>query len=154
MSKIFFDHYGKKLNQLKPISDAKKILSEIAKQHTLVIISSTIEPLIERFLKKYALNKYFASILGKNFNRSKIIKIKFALKKYNFKPTQSLFITDTVGDMLEAKKCGVGSIAVSWGFHSISLLKKYNPLAIVKIPVELVKLISSELNISNSHFNL
>lgn len=128
--KDFFFYYKELLKDLKPVPYADKVLNLLAKKYLLIIVSSTPENLIAQFLNKYALKKYFKTILGKNFDHSKIIKINFALKKYRMIKNNCLFITDTVGDIVEARKCGVKSVAVSQGFHSPATLRKAKPIKI------------------------
>src|SRR3989338_4967011 len=65
------------------------------------------------FIKKIG-KKYILTIAssGKQEN------IKDLLNKYQATPGQAFFVTDTVGDIKEAKKHGLKAIAVTWGFHS------------------------------------
>jgi len=53
------------------------------------------------------------------------------LREYKAKPEDCVFITDTLGDMREAARCGVWSIGVTWGFHERERLEKGNFFAIV-----------------------
>ena len=53
-----------------------------------------------------------------------------------------IFVTDTLGDIKEAIKCNVQSIAVTWGFQPKERLLKGNPYAIVETPEELFAAIS------------
>lgn len=76
---------------------------------------------------------------------SKIIKINSILKKYNIEPNDTVFITDTLGDIKEAKECGVKSIAVTWGLHDRETLEKGNPVAIIDDPRELLRVIEKVL---------
>ena len=41
---------------------------------------------------------------------------------------------DTLGDMLEAERVGVGAIGVSWGFQKHGTLAKGNPFKVVDEP--------------------
>ena len=64
------------------------------------------------------------------------------LEKYGIQPNDCVFITDTLGDMREAKAAGVGAIGVSWGFHSRETLSKDEPLRIVESPQDMPRAIS------------
>ena len=79
--------------------------------------------------------------MGGDIHRSKVAKIQMILKKHGIKPAEAIFITDTLGDMREAIKCGVLSIGVTWGFHEKERLQKGNPFVIVETPQELPKAI-------------
>lgn len=52
-------------------------------------------------------------------------------------PKDAVFITDTLGDIREARECDIDSIAVTWGFHERKTLEKGNPIVIVSDPREL-----------------
>ena len=70
-------------------------------------------------------------------HRSKIEKIRMLFEKYAIGPDRSVFITDTLGDMHEAKEHELGVIACSWGFHPHQQLEKGMPFRIVDTPAEL-----------------
>jgi len=127
----FFDIYGPKLMQLRLTAGSADVLKELSKEYIILIVSSTPSFLIKSFFKRHKVLKYFTKILGSDFNKSKIHKINYALKKYKLPPENCLFITDTLGDILEAKKCGVKSIAVTGGFHFQKTLRKGKPLKII-----------------------
>ena len=42
-----------------------------------------------------------------------------------------MFITDTIGDLREARHVHLRSIAVTWGYHPKELLEAENPFRIV-----------------------
>jgi phosphoglycolate phosphatase-like HAD superfamily hydrolase len=57
-----------------------------------------------------------------------------------------LFITDTVGDIIEAEKCAIRSVAVTWGYHDTTNLTKAKPAAIVNDTTELLSKIKTILS--------
>jgi phosphoglycolate phosphatase-like HAD superfamily hydrolase len=63
-------------------------------------------------------------------------------EKYGTSASECVFVTDTLGDMLEAKKEHVGAIAVSWGFHSREVLEKGEPFRILEMPSEIVSTVA------------
>ena len=117
----------------------------LAKNYKLVIISSTNTSYINDFLKKENLFACFLDVLGADVHTSKTLKIKTILEKYDISPSNSVFITDTLGDIKEAKECGVSSIAVTWGLHGKSILEKGEPLKIIDNPQDLVGAIENVL---------
>ena len=66
-------------------------------------------------------------------------------EKYDLKPDDCVFITDTLGDILEAKKVNVRSIAVTFGFHDQERLKRGEPLHLVSDFAEIRPLLESIL---------
>ena len=119
------------------------ILKKMSQQYNLFIISATIDDNLNHFLKLGQLNNYFKKILGATTHKSKTKRFKMIFDKYNFLPEECLFVTDTVGDILEAKEANLDSIAVTWGYHNEQLLINYNPKAIAHFPKELISIIKS-----------
>jgi len=113
--------------------------------YKLSIISSSWGDIISSFLKKENLTNYFDDILGFDIHTSKVVKIKSLLEKYNVLPKDAVFITDSLGDILESNECDVKSIGVTWGLHDKKTLEKGNPVAIIDDPRELLKTIESVL---------
>lgn len=68
-------------------------------------------------------------------------------ENYNADSANYLFVTDTLGDIREAEKCNIKSIAVAWGYHPVTTLEKGNPIAIVQTPKELVEAIRTSFKI-------
>ncbi|MFZ3015756.1 MAG: HAD hydrolase-like protein, partial [Minisyncoccia bacterium] len=60
-------------------------------------------------------------------------------------PKDVVFITDSLGDILEGNECGVKSIGVTWGLHGRETLKKGNPVAIIDDPRDLEGVINNVL---------
>jgi len=116
----------------------RQMVAEISKYSVLTIVSSSTTRLITGIIEKEGLMPYFSDILGSDVHTSKVEKVKTLLAKYSVSPDDAVFITDTLGDIREAEKCGVKSIAVTWGFHEESTLAKGNPVQIVHTPEELL----------------
>jgi phosphoglycolate phosphatase len=76
-------------------------------------------------------------VLGYDFHTSKVVKINYLLDKYKISPENSVFITDTLGDVREANECNVKSIGVTWGLHKEDTLKMGNPEKIIENPIDL-----------------
>jgi phosphoglycolate phosphatase len=114
----------------------------LKKLGALHIISSTKEESIKKFLKYNKLN-YFDEILGYDFHKSKVEKFKYLLNKYNLKSDEVVFVSDTLGDILEAAEVNIRTIAVDYGFHDTDRLKKGNPLKIVSNLDELLKVLKN-----------
>ena len=72
--------------------------------------------------------------------RSKVEKFKMILEKYNVTVDETIFITDTLGDVREASVVGIPTIAVTWGAHDREFFtrEKYeNLIGIEDTPEEL-----------------
>lgn len=120
----------------------KEIIIELEKNYTLIVISSTITSPIKEFLEGHDLANHFVEIMGNDVHKSKVEKIKMVFEKYNVGAKNCVFITDTLGDMYETEKMGVGAIGVTWGFHTSETLKQGQPFRLVENPNELLTTIS------------
>ena len=138
-------NYDNSVREIKIPNFLKEIVSALAKKYILVIISSGGTSSIKKILEKENVYGYFNDILGNDVNTSKISKIKIVLEKYNILPKNSIFITDTLSDTLEAKECEVKSIAVTWGFNDRKTLEKGNPIVIIDDPRDLLEAIQNVL---------
>jgi phosphoglycolate phosphatase len=119
------------------------MLEKLSEKYKLFIISGTIDDNIKHFLALGNLGGYFQKILGATTHRSKIARFKMVFNEFNVTPEECLFVTDTVGDIVEAREANVESIAVTWGFHNEQLLLDYHPKAIAHTPDELIIVIEA-----------
>jgi len=120
-------------------SGIKSIVEKLSKTHTLAIISSNYDEIMKKNLKNHDILKHFHYILGVEEGESKKVKIKSLLKKTKTAKSEAVFITDTVGDLREAKKQRIKTMAVTWGFHKTGMLKKAKPDFIVKTPKQMLE---------------
>ncbi|MFZ1019368.1 MAG: HAD-IA family hydrolase [Minisyncoccia bacterium] len=133
----FYSKYEKCLSGLETSKELKETIVKLCKKYCLCIISSTASDKIVPFLKKETILEKFKIILGSDIHTSKINKIKKLLADYKISPKDAVFVTDTTGDIMEARECGVESIAVSWGLHDKEYLLAEKPFALVNTPQEL-----------------
>ena len=92
------------------------------------IISSNKESIIERILKNSEATKYFKAILGKDTHKSKIEKIKILKEKYGIELSETIFITDSSGDLKEASHFPeLKTLGVTFGVHCRETLKTEKP---------------------------
>ncbi|HEY5588678.1 MAG TPA: HAD family hydrolase [Candidatus Paceibacterota bacterium] len=142
----FKEKYQNNIEKINIHETLHKSIISLSKEYQIAIVSSTYTYLIENFLNKENLRKYFSDILGTDVDRSKIIKINSLLNKYDVLPKDAVFITDSLGDILEGNVCGVKSIGVTWGIHGKENLEKGNPVSIIDNPLELLDIIENVLN--------
>ena len=137
------DDYDGSYKKILDVLTIQDILHEsilyLAKNYRLAIVSSTDSSYINDFLRKEGLLEYFSDVLGMDTHLSKKFKIKKILEKYNLLPDDTIFITDTLGDIREANECGVRSIGVTWGLHDREALLKGKPIKIIDNPQDLVQ---------------
>jgi phosphoglycolate phosphatase-like HAD superfamily hydrolase len=141
----FANQYDLRARQII-IPDALKIIvKELSSLYVLNVISSTYTESIKTILRREGILDCFTEILGADIEINKVKKINFVLNKYNILPKDAVFITDTVGDIKEARECKVNSVAVTWGFHNKETLEKAGPACVVEDPKDLVTAIKNVL---------
>ncbi len=127
----FFQEYAPKLMETPPIEGVLELLQKLQSEGwRMVVVTSSLDELVERFLEMHDLRSYFDGIYGATVHKSKVEKIKMALKDTQTDSSEALFITDTLGDIHEARAADVDSIGVTWGCHSVETLQKGGPTAI------------------------
>jgi len=115
------------------------VLNVLKKNLLLFIISSNREYILNEFFQKQNIETLFSEILGFETHANKDIKFKLLLKKYKLKKEEVVFVTDTLGDIIEANKVGIKTIAVDFGFHERSRLEKGHPYKIISRFEDLLK---------------
>lgn len=133
-------YYNDKSSGAKLFPEVCEFIKKIRKKYALVIASSGKQENIKNLLAKNGMGRSFDLILA-NSETSKEGMIKEILNKFNTKPEKVIMITDTVGDIKAAKKCGLKTIAVTWGFHSRTTLRTAQPNFIVSTLEELSKIL-------------
>lgn len=115
------------------------LLEKLAEMHTLVVVTSSPVEIVQLRFEKAGIAGLFAAYLGPDASLYKDEKIKLILSEFDAKPEDTTFISDTSGDIIEAKKTGVHTVAVTWGYHSAETLKKADPDIILNTPEALSK---------------
>ena len=134
----FQKEYAGKMQTLKLSSSKRKVLEDLSLRFDFYIISSTNTQTIRDFCKVNCISQFFIDILGGDIEISKIKKFQLLFEKYKLNPKESIFVTDTVGDIKEAKKVDIGTIiAVTDGFQEKDILETANPDIIINSIVEL-----------------
>lgn len=120
------EYYYNKYQKVKLFPGVINFLKEMSRDYILTVASSGREDNIKNLLSENTVASLFSLILA-NTATSKEGMIKKILNKYQANPGQTFFITDTVGDIKEAKRIGLKTIAVSWGFHDKKRLLAAKP---------------------------
>ena len=125
---LFFVHYHK----TKVFPGMKELLQDLAKENTLVIITSTLVEVITKKFEEENILQLFSGFLGPVVSPFKDKKVAMALEEFGFDKNNAVFISDTSGDINEVKKTGIKTIGVTWGVHNRSDLEEAEPTLIVE----------------------
>ena len=128
--------------KLKIEGEIRNVLQKLSKKYDLYIISSNTAKNLNMYFENNNFTNIFKEIFAMETHKSKSEKFKILFNKYGLDSDSCIFITDTLGDILEAKKAGVKSIACTFGFHEKERLEKGNPYKIVSSFDEIMKVIT------------
>ena len=142
--------YHEKLMQLEPHEVIAALIKDLGDSYRLAIVSSSLSYHIRAFLKKEGIEQCFADVLGSDVHQSKVVKITGLLAESGARAAETLFVTDTLGDIREGNACGVVSIGVTWGTHDRATLEEGHPLAVVDTVFELRDEIGRFFNVQDS----
>jgi phosphoglycolate phosphatase len=118
--------YGSRIEEVECFNDVKESLKVLAEKYNLFIISSGPKNIINTFLKQYNL-EVFKKVLGREIASSKVKKFKILEDEYFINQDDSIFITDTLGDVIEAHDAGYRVIAETFGFHNKEVIERGKP---------------------------
>lgn len=124
----------------------KELLAELKRlDKTLIVATSKPEPFTNRILNHFQLTPYFDFVAGSNLDGTRSKKdavIAYALKACNITDLASaVMIGDRKQDIIGAKKTGIKSIGVLYGYGSLEELKGAGADFIVRSPNEIIKTI-------------
>jgi phosphoglycolate phosphatase len=142
----FREEYRRGILELVIPEVLKKTIINLSKKYHLAICSSAFDQTICDFLEKEELLDFFPDVFGVNVDKSKVVKLKMLVEKYNLEKEDAVFITDTLGDIVEANEAGVKSIGETWGLHNRELLEKGNPEIIIDEMEALEEVVERVLN--------
>ena len=115
----------------------KKLRPEV--QHFGILTSNAVEN-VEVFLESHGIRGLFDFIWSTSKLTGKSRYLLSAKKQYQLKAEEILYVGDEVRDLKAAKKAGVGSLGVTWGFNSRAALEAEQPDHLLDTPAELLGL--------------
>jgi phosphoglycolate phosphatase len=131
---------GELITKIQPIKGVKSILSKLQTKHELAIVTSNSKANVVRFLEKEGMLPYFGEISDSLTFQGKHKKIIKLMKKLNYFPEDTIYVGDEARDVAAAKRAGIKSIAVTWGYDGKELLKSAKPDLLLSKPVDLLSL--------------
>ena len=72
-----------------------------------------------------------------------MLKFRKVLSDFGFKEKECIFVTDTLGDILEANEVEIPTIAVDFGYHERERLEKGKPTKIISNFEELLEIVKN-----------
>jgi HAD superfamily hydrolase (TIGR01509 family) len=132
---------AKKTTVMNP--DVKRIVLDLAYKFTLGIVTSAREDGILGYLSYNEIPDAFAFVYGLDAGKLKTDKFQKVFAEYSVGPDECIFITDTLGDVLEGHEAGIDVVALDVGYHERERLQKGNPEYIISSLSELIDIVKA-----------
>jgi phosphoglycolate phosphatase len=127
---------------LKLVDGLADVLAALADRgFRLGVLSSNREDTIRRCLAANGVERHFAFVVGypRLFGKGKALRrIRRAER---LERSAVMYVGDEVRDVEAARKAGVASAAVTWGFHAEPVLRAAGPDHVVSEPGELLRVV-------------
>lgn len=130
-SRLFLALQMESFRKLQIEDHIREELFKIKENYEMFIVSSNSEPILNEYFQNNGIMHIFSRVLGIETNKSKVEKFNILKNEHGIKDGNSVFVTDTLGDLLEANRAGIRSIAVDFGFHERERLERGNPYKII-----------------------
>ena len=121
----------------------KEYIRNLAERFDLFLVTSGGCAAVKPYLVNNGVHDFFVRSLYKEDSFTKKEKFEHLRDNHGVVIAQSVFITDTLGDVLEANEINLKTIAVTFGFHDRKRLEKAHPYAIVDTWNEVIQTIDS-----------
>lgn len=131
---------ARRLGEIQLISGVREVLADLHKQgFELHIVSSNSEGNIRSVLERHNVESYFTSVHGVRQLHGK----QRLIARLTNRGAKTWYVGDEVRDIEAARRAHVISVAVTWGYNNVGVLKNHSPDFLVFTPDELQKAIES-----------
>jgi phosphoglycolate phosphatase len=132
---IFKSFYAQHLTDTTVLYDGVKETLKKLKCKKIALLSNKSEKFCKKILKRLGVADFFDEIFGGDSCEEKKPSPKPILElvqKTNSVISETILIGDSANDFLSAKKAGIKSAAVEYGYCNLQTIKEYNPDFVVK----------------------
>lgn len=134
--------FSKYIKDIEIFDGVEGVIAKLhAAGHKLYLMSSNSHDNVYEYLRLHKIDSYFDEIYGGVGLFGKASVMKKIVRKHKIPKVDCYSIGDETRDIAAAKKAGLISIAVTWGFNGRQILESYHPDYLVKKPAEIFKLI-------------
>lgn len=130
-----------RIASVHPITGIPEMVEELARENRRMgILTSNREDNVREFLRTHRM-EHFEFVESSNNIFGKSRKLRRIMRRTGLGSKQLVMIGDELRDVEAARKVGVTSIGVTWGFNSARLLSEGNPDHVVSRLEELRQLL-------------
>jgi phosphoglycolate phosphatase len=129
------------MNTLSPFNHVASVLKSLVDSGmTLGILTSNSKENVVSWLNHQKISELFTFVYAESPLFGKKNLLKRVIKKNKMPREKTYYIGDEVRDIEAAKKCGIYSVAVTWGFNSAKILSEHHPDFLIDHPQELLQI--------------
>ena len=130
----------KNINELKSFQGLRDVLLTLkANVEKIGILSSNSSQNIKTFLEINQM-QFFDFIHTTPKIWSKDHSLTDLLKKNGFEKERMIYVGDEIRDILSARKVGIRTASVTWGYNSREVLQSHSPDYLLDAPLDLLKI--------------
>ncbi len=142
-----------RVNELELIPNLNEVILKISEYAMQGILTSNSKQNVKIFLENHSLANYFCCIFSERQFMGKEFSLRKILRKMKISRSEIIYIGDEYRDIIAAKRVGIKSIAVLWGFNSLKALKKASPTFFAQEPNHIISIIKKLYNESTNSSN-
>lgn len=131
---------------IQPHPEMASLLLQLAERHRMMLISSNNEQIIHDLLTRMNVQSCFEAVLGSDNLLSKTEKILHAQGQCGIAKDWIYYVGDTAGDIREARRAGIKTVAVTWGWHDREILEAVDPDFLIDSAHALLDLFQREIS--------
>lgn len=157
LRKLFTEYYNRHNTDLtKPYEGISELLSQLSKNRIkLAVASNKYHSAVEKLISHFFPEIPWAAIEGQKDNypaKPNPAIILDILSKCPTNPDDALYVGDSGVDIETARRAGIESVGVTWGFRPVTELIEYNADNIAYKPHDVLKIANRPNLYPNSEF--
>lgn len=134
--------FSKYIEEIEVFDGMPQVITDLHQAgHKIYLMSSNSHKNVANYLKLHKIDKYFDQIYGGVGLFSKAPAMKKIMRKHKIAVGTGYYVGDETRDIDAAKKAGLISVAVTWGFNGEKVLNEHNPDNVISKPADLLKLV-------------
>jgi phosphoglycolate phosphatase-like HAD superfamily hydrolase len=133
---------GQHIANVHPFPGMKEAVQQLHREgYNLFVLSSNSVQNIQAFLENNQMSTDFTKIYGGIGFLGKARVIRKLIRRNGLHTKNTVYIGDEARDVEAARRAGIGTVAVTWGYSNEVVLSEHNPIALAATPEELLKAI-------------
>ena len=134
----------KRISEVPVFAGMDSVVIRLAKDHRLFVMSSNSLVNVQKFLEIHKIEEPFEEIYGGVGIFSKPKMLRKIVREHALDKAHTYYVGDEIRDVEAAKKAGLKSAAVTWGFNGEKILRQHKPDHIVHTPKELQQIFAKD----------